>query len=202
MFKPFQFLDLYLDWRRKRRTREGKASGVLLLSCGGLGDMVLFAPVLPRFLDLSAGDERVSVLVRGDALGELPEDIPLFINVTNREPELSVATLTSDIPRATIIDDDGIDREEHRQYWKAGDVTVSPAWSNHAHVCTSTEPALQIAIHDFPELCFKRNMMSEDPDGHENLRHMVKGVVPSFNSLDTAEDLENRTQKITVTTDS
>ena len=45
----------------------------------------------------------------------------------------------------TIIDDDGIDREEHRQYWKAGDVTVSPAWSNHAHVCTSTEPALQIA---------------------------------------------------------
>jgi gentisate 1,2-dioxygenase len=102
----------------------------------------------------------------------------------------------------TIIDDDGIDREEHRQYWKAGDVTVSPAWSNHAHVCTSAEPALQIAIHDFPELCFKRNMMSEDPDGHENLRHMVKGVVPSFNALDTAEDLEKRTQKITVTTDS
>ncbi len=101
----------------------------------------------------------------------------------------------------TVIDDDGIDREEHRQYWKAGDVTVSPAWSNHAHVCTSEEPALQLAIHDFPELCFKRNMMSEDPDGHEHLRHMVKGVVPSFNALDTVEDLEKRGLKIAVTTE-
>ena len=68
MLKPFQLLDLYLGWRRKMRTRAGNASGVLLLSCGGLGDMVLFALVLPRFLDLSAGGERVSVLVRGDAV--------------------------------------------------------------------------------------------------------------------------------------
>ena len=67
MLNPFQILDLYLDWRRKRRTRAGKASGVLLLSCGGLGDMVLFALVLPRLLDLAAGGERVSVLVRSDA---------------------------------------------------------------------------------------------------------------------------------------
>ena len=67
MFKPFQLLDLYLGWRRKGRTRAGEASGVLLLSCGGLGDMVLFALALPRFLDLADGSERVSVLVRGDA---------------------------------------------------------------------------------------------------------------------------------------
>jgi gentisate 1,2-dioxygenase len=98
----------------------------------------------------------------------------------------------------TVIDDDGIDREEHRIYWKAGDVTTAPAWCNHAHVCTSKEPAIQLAIHDFPELCFKRNMLSEDPDGHQYLRHMVKGVVPSFNALDTREDLETRSQKISI----
>ena len=98
----------------------------------------------------------------------------------------------------TVIDDDNMDREEHRQYWKAGDVTTSPAWSNHAHVCTSDEPALQLAIHDFPLLCYMRAMLSEEPDGHANLRHMVKGVVPSFNALDTKEDLENRSQKISI----
>ena len=98
----------------------------------------------------------------------------------------------------TVIDDDGIDREEHRQYWKAGDVTTSPAWSNHAHVCTSETPALQLAIHDFPELCYKRAMLSEDPDGHEHLRHMVKGVVPSFNALDTQADLDDREEQIRI----
>jgi gentisate 1,2-dioxygenase len=98
----------------------------------------------------------------------------------------------------TVIDDDGIDREEHRQYWKAGDVTTSPAWSNHAHVCTSETPALQLAIHDFPELCYKRAMLSEDPDGHEHLRHMVKGVVPSFNALDTQADLDDREERIRI----
>ena len=100
----------------------------------------------------------------------------------------------------TANDDDGIDREETRVYWKAGDVTTSPAWVNHAHVCTSDEPALQMAIHDFPELCYKRAMLSEDPDGHENLRHMVKGVVPSFNNLDTMEDLDKRSQKFEAVT--
>ena len=100
----------------------------------------------------------------------------------------------------TANDDEGIDREETRVYWKAGDVTTSPAWVNHAHVCTSDEPAFQMAIHDFPELCYKRAMLSEDPNGHENLRHMVKGVVPSFNNLDTVEDLEKRSQKIEMVT--
>ncbi|WP_273280893.1 Ig-like domain-containing protein [Pseudooceanicola atlanticus] len=67
-------------------------------------------PLNGRLIFAAGEQEKIlNVLVRGDALGELPEDIPLFINVTNREPELSVATLTSDIPRATIIDDDGID---------------------------------------------------------------------------------------------
>lgn len=101
----------------------------------------------------------------------------------------------------TCNDDDGIDRPETRVTWKAGDVTTSPAWVNHAHVCTSEEPAFQMAIHDFPELCYKRAMLSEDPDGHQYLRHMVKGVVPSFNALDSKEDLEKRSQKILIKTE-
>jgi gentisate 1,2-dioxygenase len=100
----------------------------------------------------------------------------------------------------TANDDEGIDREETRIYWKAGDVTISPAWVNHAHVVTSKEPVLQLAIHDFPELCYRRAMLSEDPDGHHNLRHMVKGVVPSFNALDSVEDLAKRSQKISIKT--
>jgi hypothetical protein len=45
-------------------------------------------------------------------------------------------------------------------------------------------------------------MLNEDPDGHQNLRHMVRGegIVPSFNALDTAEDLEKRSQKISIKT--
>ncbi len=100
----------------------------------------------------------------------------------------------------TVVDDDNIDRPEHRTYWKAGDVTSAPAWANHAHVVTSDTPVLQLAVHDFPDLCAKRVMMSEDPDGHENLRHMVKGVVPSFSNNDTWEDLEKRSQPISITT--
>ena len=57
-----------------------------------------------------------------------------------------------------------------------------------------------MAIHDFPDLCYKRAMLSEDPDGHENLRHMVKGVVPSFNNIDTVEDLKSNRQKISIKT--
>ena len=41
-------------------------------------------------------------------------------------------------------------------------------------------------------------MLSEDPDGHEHLRHMVKGVVPSFNALDTQADLDDREEKIRI----
>lgn len=42
-------------------------SGILLISAGGLGDTVLFALVLPRFLSLAAEGETVTVLLRSDA---------------------------------------------------------------------------------------------------------------------------------------
>lgn len=51
---------------RPRPQRPAAAAGVLLLSSGGLGDTVLFALVLPRFLDLARPGETVSVLLRAD----------------------------------------------------------------------------------------------------------------------------------------
>ncbi|KIL97934.1 ADP-heptose--lipooligosaccharide heptosyltransferase II [Paramagnetospirillum magnetotacticum MS-1] len=51
---------------RPRPPRPGKASGVLLISAGGLGDTVLFALVLPRFMELAQGGEKVTVLLRSD----------------------------------------------------------------------------------------------------------------------------------------
>ena len=67
MLKPFNILDWYLALRRSLSPRADPPSGVLLLSCGGLGDMVLFALVLPRFMELAGEGEKVNVLVRDDA---------------------------------------------------------------------------------------------------------------------------------------
>jgi ADP-heptose:LPS heptosyltransferase len=44
--------------------RPGEPKGVLLISSGGLGDTVLFALVLPRFMELAGNGEPVSVLLR------------------------------------------------------------------------------------------------------------------------------------------
>lgn len=49
-----------------RPLRPAAASGVLLLSAGGLGDTVLFSLVLPRFLGLARPGEAVTVLLRAD----------------------------------------------------------------------------------------------------------------------------------------
>lgn len=51
---------------KPRPARPGPASGVLLLSSGGLGDTVLFALVLERFAALARPGEAVTVLLRAD----------------------------------------------------------------------------------------------------------------------------------------
>lgn len=47
--------------------RPGAASGVLLVSAGGLGDTVLFSLLARRFMELAEDGETVTVLLRGDA---------------------------------------------------------------------------------------------------------------------------------------
>ena len=49
------------------RGRSTTPNGVLLVSAGGLGDTVLLAHVLPRFMELAREGEPVSVLLRADA---------------------------------------------------------------------------------------------------------------------------------------
>ncbi|MGE5477867.1 MAG: glycosyltransferase family 9 protein [Bacteroidales bacterium] len=61
-----RLLDPALIRLRRLRPRAGDASGVLLLSAGGLGDTVLFSLVLPRLLELARPGEDVTVLLRSD----------------------------------------------------------------------------------------------------------------------------------------
>jgi hypothetical protein len=57
---------LFGAWLR-RRPRPDAPRGVLFVSSGGLGDTVLLAHVLPRFLRLAAAGEPATVLLRRDA---------------------------------------------------------------------------------------------------------------------------------------
>ncbi len=65
--KTFRIVDLLLAFRRRMRHKSRANSGVLLISAGGLGDTVLFAHVLDRFLPLARDGEQVTVLLRRDA---------------------------------------------------------------------------------------------------------------------------------------
>jgi hypothetical protein len=67
MLKPFQLLDVFLALKRRFKSRQSPAKGVLLLSCGGLGDTVLFALILPRLLELLKDGEPVTLLLRREA---------------------------------------------------------------------------------------------------------------------------------------
>lgn len=65
--RPFRLLDLLESLRRRLTRRPGTPAGVLLISAGGLGDTVLLAVVLPRFLALARPGESITVLLRHDA---------------------------------------------------------------------------------------------------------------------------------------
>ena len=68
LIKKLQILDWW--WNRKRRhaPRPAPARGVLILSCGGLGDTVLFSHVAERFSGLAHDGEPVTILLRSDAM--------------------------------------------------------------------------------------------------------------------------------------
>ena len=66
MVKPLRLLDRVQRSLAGKRAGEPKG-GVLLVSSGGLGDTVLFALVLPRFLALAHAGETVTVQLRHDA---------------------------------------------------------------------------------------------------------------------------------------
>jgi len=68
VIKSFRIMDWWLTRRRRRMPRPGAANGVLIISAGGLGDTVLFAHVVGRFIALAREAEPVTVLLRADAM--------------------------------------------------------------------------------------------------------------------------------------
>ena len=82
MRKLARLADRYQRWRRQSTTRSGAPSGLLLLSCGGLGDTILFSHVIDRFLAYAKPGERVTVLLRKDGAKTaflFPDQVETFI---------------------------------------------------------------------------------------------------------------------------
>ncbi len=68
MLKRYRIYDWWWNRRRRRTPRNDPPRGVLLISSGGLGDTVLFAHVVERFVALARAGEPVDVLLRSDAM--------------------------------------------------------------------------------------------------------------------------------------
>ena len=68
MLKRYRIYDWWWNHRRRRTPRNEPPRGVLLISSGGLGDTVLFAHVVERFVALARDNEPVDVLLRSDAM--------------------------------------------------------------------------------------------------------------------------------------
>ncbi len=82
MLKPYRLADRLQRWRAKSRHRPPVASGVLLVSCGGLGDTILFSHVIEHFLAYARDGEKVTVLLRQDGAKTaflLPQSVELFV---------------------------------------------------------------------------------------------------------------------------
>lgn len=139
MIKIFQILDWWWNRKRRRTPRSGAARGVLILSCGGLGDTVLFSHVAERFFGLAEDDEPVTVLLRSDA-GKMAFVLP---------PGASVATvdfnrLRRDTAYRREITDGLFDAHYrlvvHTDYLRHPDLDEALAAAAHAPECVAMEP--------------------------------------------------------------
>ena len=82
MGKLCRFADVFGRWRAKFRPRAIKPQGLLLLSCGGLGDTVLLSHVIEHFCKYAADKEPVTILLREDGAKTaflFPDYIKTFI---------------------------------------------------------------------------------------------------------------------------
>lgn len=66
--------------------------------------------------------------------------------------------------------------------WKRGDTIVCPAWAYHEHFCEGDEDCIMYVCQDMPEMAAKRTLFFEEPEGVENLRHMVQGTSRSWSA--------------------
>lgn len=66
MPKLYRLADIYQRWRTKARPRASEPDGLLFLSCGGLGDTILFSHVIEAFCAYAKPNEKITVLLRKD----------------------------------------------------------------------------------------------------------------------------------------
>ena len=66
--------------------------------------------------------------------------------------------------------------------YKRGDTIVCPAWAYHEHKAVGTEDTIMYVVQDMPEMAAKRTLFFEEPEGIENVRHMVQGTSASWSA--------------------
>jgi gentisate 1,2-dioxygenase len=59
--------------------------------------------------------------------------------------------------------------------YKPFDIMTCPAWHYHAWKATGDKDTLMYVIHDMAMHAYLRTLFWEEPQGTENIRHMVKG---------------------------
>ena len=66
--------------------------------------------------------------------------------------------------------------------YKRGDTIVCPAWAYHKHEATGDEDTVMYVTQDMPDMAAKRTLFFEEPEGLENVRHMVQGTSKSWSA--------------------
>lgn len=69
-----------------------------------------------------------------------------------------------------------------RYAYKRGDTIVCPAWAYHKHDATGDEDTVMYVTQDMPDMAAKRTLFFEEPEGVQNLRHMVQGTSKSWSA--------------------
>jgi gentisate 1,2-dioxygenase len=69
-----------------------------------------------------------------------------------------------------------------RYPFKRGDTIVCPAWAYHEHEATGDEDTVMYVCQDMPDMAAKRTLFFEEPEGIENVRHMVQGTSESWSA--------------------
>ena len=68
--------------------------------------------------------------------------------------------------------------------YKKGDTIVCPAWAYHEHYADADagEDTIMYVCQDMPDMAAKRTLFFEEPEGIENVRHMVQGTSMSWSA--------------------
>lgn len=72
--------------------------------------------------------------------------------------------------------------EDVKYPYKKGDTIVCPAWAYHKHEAVGDEDTIMYVAQDMPEMAAKRTLFFEEPEGLENVRHMVQGTSKSWSA--------------------